>query len=360
MKKILFYINTLGKGGAERVIKNLSEQFASDGFESILVTSFCCNQEYRVSKNVKRIALYDKRLKGLIFRNFKLISKLKKIIKNENPDVVISFMGESNFRAILATKKTNAKCIVSIRNDPEKEYQGLVSRFLAKTLYKRADGIVFQTEDAKKWFPPSIQQKSKIIINQVDSIFFNTFYNGERKNIVSVGRLTEQKNHELLIRAFSLVSSQTDDNLIIYGNGPLRQRLLTLIRELRLEGRVMLPGIIDNVSETIKSAKAFVLSSNYEGMPNALMEALALGLPCISTDCPCGGPRKIIENNSNGLLVPNNDLDSLAGAIIKVLKNKDLQSQFISKSKIAAENMFSPSLVFKSWKLYVTEVCHRG
>lgn len=357
MKKVLFYINTLGKGGAERVIKNLSEQFALNGFASILVTSFLCKQEYQVNSNVKRIALYDKRLKGFIFRNIRLISKLKKTIKNENPDVVISFMGESNFRSILATRKTKTKCIVSVRNDPEKEYRSFFSRLLAKKLYKKTDGIVFQTEDAMKWFSKPIQLKSKVILNQVDSLFFDTFYDGERKDIVSVGRLVEQKNHELLIKAFSLISNETKDNLIIYGDGPLRQKLSLLIKDLQLEGRVMLPGTINNVSETIKSAKLFVLSSYYEGMPNALMEALALGLPCVSTDCPCGGPKQIIVNNFNGLLVQNNNSNSLAEAMIKILKNKGLQSQFSIESKKMANNMFSPSLVFKTWKLYIEEVC---
>ena len=348
--KIIFYINAIHHGGAERVMCNLASQFVETGNECILITSFIAGWEYPLNEKVKRISLYDKPIKGRASRNFKLVKKLRTVIKNESPDVVISFMAEPNFRTIIAARGLKVKTIVSVRNDPDKEYPNFLFRFLAKHLYKKADGVVFQTEDARSWFPKKIREKSKIIYNQVDDVFFQTRYSGERRDIVTTGRLVEQKNHELLIRAFALIADKIDDDLYIYGDGELREKLESLVKELNLENRVFLPGAVKNVANTIKSAKLFVLSSNYEGMPNSLMEAMALGLPCVATDCPCGGARALLGEVANDCLVTVNDANELSEKMYRLLKTFNFE---LSEKMHTNAQSFKPTKIFEIWKNFI-------
>lgn len=349
--KILFYINSLCHGGAERVISNLSTQFSEHGYDCVLVTSFSADNEYSIGKKVKRISLFPQKLSyNFLKRNYLLAGGLRKVLKEERPDVLVSLMAEPNFRAIVASFGLKNKVIVSVRNDPNKEYGNLITRLLAKTLFRLADGVVFQTEDAKKWFPKSIQKKSKIIFNQVDEVFYNTKYEGERHDVVTTGRLVPQKNHKLLIRAFAAIADKVPDNLFIYGEGELRPELEALIAELHMQDRIFLPGGIKNVPDTIKSAKLFVLSSDYEGMPNSLMEAMALGLPCVSTDCPCGGPRMLFGESLSKNLVAVGNESELAQTMLNVLGT--LRKEIEVKPKERAQ-LFLPTRIYADWAQYI-------
>ena len=351
MKKIMFYINAIHHGGAERVMVNLTKQFAENGNDCVLVTSFIDEWEYPVSDNVKRISLFEKEIPGALRRNVRLVWALRRLIKQEKPNLLISFMAQPNYRALVACIGLKTKNLISIRNDPNREYAGRINTFLAKTLFKLADGVVFQTEEAKSWFPQSIQNKSRVIYNQVDKRFYDTEYHEERRDIVTTGRLVKQKNHELLIKAFSMIADQIDDNLIIYGDGELREELEALIEKLGLMNRVFLPGATKDVPNTIKSAKLFVLSSDYEGMPNSLMEAMALGLPCISTDCPCGGPKMLFGELLQNNLVPIGNQKLLADQMLNNIvfcRNGQIERE-ISK-------VFEPNSIFQKWKSYIDEL----
>ena len=356
MKKIMFYINAIHHGGAERVIVNLATQFAQHNYKCVLVTSFVDTWEYPVNDCVKRISLSESTIKNFLKRNIEYTKRLRNVILTEKPDVLISFMAEPNFRALIATIGLKTKNIISVRNAPDREYNTAVTKFLAKTLFRKADGVVFQTEDAKKWFPIQIQKKSRIIFNQVDNVFYNTTYTGVRHGIVTTGRLTPQKNHKILIKAFAKIADQINDKLYIYGDGELREELEQLIADLNMKNRIFLPGSTKNVAETIKSAKLFVLSSDYEGMPNSLMEAMALGLPCISTDCPCGGSRSIISNGENGVLIACTDLDNLANTMLELLYKDDFLNIIAQSARNTATVLFEPNRIFKLWETYVLSV----
>ena len=350
--KVVFYINSLCFGGAERVICNLATQLSECGYEVVLVTSFRADQEHVCGSKVRRIYLGNKRLDSFIKRNLFLITKLRRVLKIECPDILISFMAEPNFRAIMASFGLKNKVMISIRNDPEKEYSSMLTRLLAKTLFRFADGIVFQTEDAKMWFPKSIQSNSEIIYNQVDDAFYRIKPHEARCNIVTVGRLTAQKNHKLLIRSFSLISDKITDNLIIYGEGELRNELETLITALHLEDRVILPGVTNKVAEILASARLFVLSSDYEGMPNALMEAMAVGIPCIASNCPCGGPKMLFGELLADRLFPCGDEKTLSEKIENLIfSNTDGEDE-----KRLAEQ-FRPEVILSRWKDYIAKTC---
>lgn len=355
----MLYINALTHGGAERVMINLASKFVANGDVIILVTTYQGEQEYAFSDNIYRKVLSPKKNEpsyiGKLKQQYCILKKLRNLIKSEKPDVIISFLPKSNCRSIIAGMGLNVKKIVSVRNDPKHEYPNSIYRFIAKMLYLFADGVVFQTEDAKKFFPNKIQKKSRIIMNQVDTRFFDNQFEGKRHDIVAVGRLEEQKNFELLIRAFIEIAQYTKDNLYIYGEGNLREKLQKIIDDAELNNRIYLPGITEDVAETIKHAKMFVLSSDYEGMPNALLEALALGLPCVATDCPCGGPKTLIEHGVNGLLVPVNNPHELNAAMQKLLDDEQYAQQIGQEAALRAKQ-YSPEKIFQQWNDYVGEI----
>ncbi len=360
MYKLLFYINTISGGGAERVILQLAHHFAEVGYRSVLVTSFVDEgKEYAVPENVTRISIEHKEVKqSRLKRNITRIKALRRIIKNEKPSAVISFMAEPNFRAMAATIGLRTKRIISVRNSPDREYAGRIGRFVGKHILPQADGCVFQTEDARAWFPEKLRQKSRVIMNDVKEDFFEV-RRKDTHNIIAVGRLSKQKNHAMLIEAFAKIADKyPDQNLLIYGSGVLEEDLKSLIIALELEKRVSLMGATDKVAEVLGKAQVFALSSDYEGMPNCLMEALAAGVPSISTDCPCGGPKTLIKDGENGLLVPVGDKEAMAQALDKMLSDLD-GAEVLGRNAKESALKFHPEKIFAQWREYIEEVIEK-
>ena len=352
---LLFYINAIHEGGAQRVMLQLAGRFAAAGWRVLLVTSFVDRWEYPVPEGVERLSLEQAEMKqSTLKRNLSRIRALRRLLIEYRPAALISFMAEPNFRAVLAAQGLPVKTILSVRNDPRREYAGRLLRFVGRHLLPMADGCVFQTEQARAWFPETLQKKSAVIMNQVSEAFFSRPSAAERREIAAVGRLSAQKNHALLIRAFSRLPD-AGDRLVIYGEGELRPELEALIERLGLTGRVLLPGQCDDVPGALSGAKLFVLPSDYEGMPNALLEALALGLPCIATDCPCGGPAAVIRSGENGLLVPVGDEEALVRAMAELLSDGDERRQLAQNAKRSAE-AFRPETVFRQWEDYVRSI----
>ena len=343
MNKVLFYIDSMQKGGANRVMANLVDYFTNKDFDVILVNDIGPNDdypEYEVNSLAKRIILNESGANAII-SNLKRIKKLRKVILEEKPDCVLSFMGPPNVRMLLASVFLPCRKVVSVRNDPNREYgNNIIKKFLTNCLFLLANGCVFQTEDASKYFFNRIRSKSTIIVNPVNELFFNTPSSEIRKNIVTVGRLFPQKNHKLLIHAFSLISSQyPDDRLIIYGEGPLKSELKEYARKLGIE--------------ELSKAKVFVLSSDYEGLPNALMEAMACGTAVVSTDCPSGGPKYLLKESNAGILVSCNNADEMAEAI-SVMMNEEKNELYRERAKKKSID-FLPETVFDKWKKFLFE-----
>ena len=349
--KLLFHTEFLGGGGAERVIVNLANYFANKTETNVvLVALYPTGNEYEISENVMVRYLFSERYEGPFFKRERCcVPKLRDIIKTEKPDAILAFLPMPCLRVLLTSIGQKVRTILSVRNDPKRDYYSFLHRLLAKTLYSFADKVVFQTKEQQEFFPKRVQKNSVIIMNQVNEKFFETAIVNERKGIVTVGSFKTQKNHKMLIEAFSKISNKITDNLIIYGEGPLREELEVLIKEKGLTERVFLPGHTQDVINSIKGAKAFVLSSDYEGMPNALLEAMALGVPCISTDCPCGGPREIITDGENGFLVPVNDAVSLAEKMLELINNEELQNKFSKEARESA-GKFKPDKIFCEWE----------
>ena len=359
-KTVMLYLNSLHKGGAERVFAQLAERFADCGYRSILVTSYSDpgRDEYPLSDKVERYNMEPERLRqNVIKRNLSRIAALRRLCKRCKPDILITCMQEPNFRAMVAAAGLPVRRLVSVCNAAEKEYPGVGGFVTGKLLMPMAEGCVFQTEEEKRWFPQRLQRKGRIIMNQVSDSFFAAERSGPRHDLVSVGRLTAQKNQALMIRAFARIAGETEDNLLLYGAGELREELQRLIDSLGLTERVKLMGLSADVANTIKDAKGFVLSSDFEGVPNALLEAMALGLPVVSTDCQGGGPAMVIENSVNGLLVPRGDEKALAAAMLRLLRDPEEAERMGRAARRTAES-FRPDAVFAQWRSYAEEIMH--
>lgn len=353
--KLIFYINQIYEGGAERVITRLASSFADEGHESILVTSFKHTGEYRYSDKIVRLSLEENQLtQSRIKRNLSRITKLRQIIKSQRPDVVLSFMQEPNFRMLMATLGLRCKKVVSVRNDPTREYSGMLGIFVGKVLMPLlADGCVFQTKQARDWFPKRLKRKSKVIYNAVDPSFFKTRVSGVNEYWVAIGRLVEQKNYPVMISAFaSIVKKYPYEKLRIYGEGPMHGELQELIDSLGMTDCISLCGQSNEIPSVLTDAKGFLMTSDYEGLPNALMEAMAIGLPCIATDCPCGGPAELINNNKNGILVSVSSEREIFSAICSLIEDRDFSESIGNNARIMMKEN-DPQSIFYRWQSFL-------
>ena len=358
--KIAFYVHSLTKGGAERAVANIASYLAKSNENITVITSVKNESEYELGIGVKRVILSDKAFKSSYDRYMKLIIALRREIKKSKYDIVIPFMSGATIRTIIASLGYKNKIITSVRNDPNYEYSGFIGKICAKIILPMVDFCVFQTEDARQFFPNRLKCKSIIIPNAVNDRFFNRNHKPKLGTIVTCGRLAKQKNQMLLIDAFSeIVKKYPEFKLFIYGIGEEFNNINQRILEKQLEKSVFLMGESDRIEEIYESADIFVLSSDFEGMPNALMEAMAVGVPCISTDCPCGGPRMLIKNNQNGVLVPVDDVQSMSNAIVNLINNPGFKSKIGKEASMSMKN-YSLDKVCAMWLQVIEMVASKN
>lgn len=319
--KICFTLSSLAAGGAERVAVSLANHFASKGYEvTLLLVSIDHNNSfYEIDSRVEVVPLLNAKQDKKTLMRVKL---LKEKIISIKPDIVISFLPHICIYTYFALKNTSIPFICSERNDPNQ--YSFFYKVLLKKSFAKANGVVFQTEDAKKFYSRQLKNKYSIIENPVFLPKVDNVIEKKEKDklFVSVGRLTDQKNFNLLIEAFnSFYKEHKDYRLVIYGEGPNRKKLEDLIFKLNLSKCVSLPGTNKEWHKVAINSSAFILSSNYEGMPNCLEEALCLGCKCIATDCPVGGSKVLINDLGNGILVPVYKKESLVSAMNEIIKD---------------------------------------
>ncbi|MGN1181345.1 MAG: glycosyltransferase [Suilimivivens sp.] len=358
-KKIVFHINSLGKGGAEHVVSMLSGFFAVDGYEVVIITLWRAEEEYELPEGVSRINLGDRQeRKGRWKRAVGRFTDLRKAILEENPDIVISFCNKANFRSAFSMAGMKTPLLISVRNDPEKDYAPY--KLPVWWMERKASGCVFQTKEAQKFFRSGLQKKSRVIWNLIDEKYLKT----EKKDnkgyfIAAVGRISSQKNHMLLLKAFHRIKDKFQDTeLRIYGEDcekDVREALDRFVTEQGLSDRVRFMGQSSHLEKDLQGAKLFVLPSDYEGMPNALAEAMVLGLPVIATDCPCGGCAMLIEDGVSGILVPVRDEEKMAQAMEKLLADREL-AESMGRNAARISDKISPEKVYEEWKTYVESI----
>jgi len=286
------------------------------------------------------------------WNNLNRIRVLRQAIRKSNPEVVISFMDQVNVLTLLATLGLGVRVVVSERIDPNRSRLGAVWEQLRWWVYSRADCIVVQSRGALAYFLPKFQDRAVVIPNAV-VVPSDGEYPGDRPpsgpSIIAAGRLTEQKQFDLLLKAFARLKDRYPEwTLTILGEGPLRPMLESLCVQLELKDRVSLPGFVKNPHDYFRHANLFVMSSLFEGFPNALCEAMACGLPVISTDCT-SGLRDIIRDGENGVLVPSGDEEALAAAMARLMGNKAERQRLGSRAVEVAER-FSMGRVMGMWE----------
>ena len=344
MSKIAFVIGGMSRGGAERVISILANHYAESGWDVDIVMLLQNKVAYELNNKIRLVDMTMK-TQNKIAGAPRWVWSFRNYAKKNNPDIIVSFVARINIVVLLATAGMDKKIIVSERNDPAMDGRSRFLDSLTKVLYKKARKIIFQTRRAAGHFEGEILENSVIIPNP---IAVRCFAQDESKHkIVSVGRLAEQKNHKMLIEAFSEVAERHPDyELWIYGEGNLRDELGTIISEHHLEGKVFLPGNIPDIHQKIADAEMFVLSSDYEGLSNALLEAMMMGLPCISTNC--AGSDEYIKDGVNGLLVPVGDKGKMARAIERLIEDDVLRTSIGKAGKKSVEQCDS-QIVMKKW-----------
>ncbi|GGA65140.1 glycosyltransferase family 4 protein [Ornithinibacillus halotolerans] len=332
-EKIVIVTNSLSLGGAERISLMLAEWMKVKNIDITLVTLKKDREKgYDANIDIKRVAI-NKETESISLIG--TIRKLREFLKSYKPSHILVMGVPLGIYVVPAALGLRVSVIISERNDPLNFAGKRLTKFISRKLMYLADGFVFQTKEALSFYPKVIQNKAKVIPNPLNLENLPEPYEGKRqKKIVSVGRLVPQKNHKLLIQAFNkVVSDYPNYTLNIYGNGSEREKLEQFIDELNLSDKVFLPGAKRDVFQFIKDASVFVLSSDFEGMPNALIEAMALGLPVVSTDCSGGGAKSLIKDQYNGLLVPVGDLDEMVKAIILLIKDDNLSEKVSINAK---------------------------
>ncbi|WP_222537121.1 glycosyltransferase family 4 protein [Pedobacter polysacchareus] len=341
-EKLIFVINTLHGGGAERVICNLANYHHQKGHEVQLVCLNPAEPAYPLAAGIVVTNLIKStRKRGLLYRfwySMQVFAKLSYLLQREKPFCVVSFMTSANLWTALTCSILNFPYIVSERITPAltiNKFNPLMRR-LTYLLYKNAKAVVLPSKSMQDGFRKSktFQQLRNIeIINNPITLFpdpqISPVY--PHRFILAVGRLSTQKGFDLLITAFRRLEEKSL-HLLISGEGEQREALEAQIEQLGLAQRIKLIGFRENIQDYYSQADLFVLSSRNEGYPNALLEALSLGSPCIATNCEYG-PSDLIDHGKNGILVKSENIYQLASAMAMVLKDPLLKAKISVNAK---------------------------
>lgn len=315
-KEICFIMPSLVGGGAERVASILTTQFANMGTKTTLFLVKQDVVEYKVDSCVK----IDTSLCGEKKNPIAQIYEIRKLMRSNPNATFVSFLTYQNIYTVLAGIGLRNNTIVSLRNDPKhlKGKQRLLQATIRMIFYL-ADGVVFQTKDAQEYYPEAIQKKSKVILNPLQDNLPDYNVQTTEKKLITFCRLQPQKNLKMAIKAFHTFHNEYPEYTYhIFGKGDEKENLLKLIEDLGLQESVFIEDFKKNILEEAITYRAFLLTSDYEGLSNSMIEAVAMGMPAICTDCPIGGAKMIIENEKNGFLVPVGDENALVQAMKKI------------------------------------------
>lgn len=354
-KEIVFLSSKLLMGGAERVACSLANWIVKNTNDNVTFLIFGDSDiPYELDKKVKIVSIQfnsKNKTKNILDR----INFCKNHFKEIKVDIIFAMFPIIELYALLSKPKHSVLIGSERCNINETSiFRKLLSRFCSK----RCDGFIFQTERIKSFYPKLAQNKSTVIYNAMSNkkVLDMDINSIKKENLITaMGRLDEQKGFDILIKSFKKASLLYPGyKLLIFGEGNERNNLDKLIKDLDLKDRVVLCGNDPDAVKTIAKSKVFVLSSRYEGMPNALIEAMATGTACISTDCDFG-PRELIIDGENGLLTPVNDIESLSNKIIYLLNNDSIR-ETIEKNAILIKDKLDLNIICKQYYDYFEKV----
>lgn len=356
MKKLLFVAPAISYGGAEKNFIGIANYAVKNGYEVHLMTEYGKEPMRFIDPNIIQHFAEISENDNAKSRWIKSILAVRKLIKQIHPDVVISFIESWRSACVLASRFTNTKCIVSERADPYsrgKRYDKLIF-----TIFSLADGFVFQTEQAMNFFNKKVQRKGTVIPNPVFKDDILLPYDGPKKDIiVSIARLDiKQKRQDLLIAAFEKIADKYPTYVLnLYGDGKDLTTLRKLANKTSYGNRIHFCGVTRDVRKAIGEAKLSVLSSDYEGIPNVIIESMCVGTPVVSTKCSPGGAELLITDEINGLLVERGNADALAKAMDKILESKEFSDK-LAQNAFDIKDRFNETEILSKWIEYIQEV----
>lgn len=338
--KIIFVLPDMPGGGSERVVALLANEYIERGYEVGILLFAGNTVAYPLHKDVE-VFVAGKASGGNPFIRIKRLYEMRRYFKKNKGAYVFSFCVMGTVFTVLTAIGIKHFLLVSERNDPTR----IPHQKLRNWAYRKAHRLVFQTKDMQDLFPKDISEKSAVIPNPVSSDIRER-YEGERKKwVVSVGRLEAQKNHRLLLEAYAdFVQEYPDYELHVFGIGELKDELVALGKSLGIESKIVWEGFSPTVKEEIWDAAMYVLSSDYEGISNSMIEALAMGVPVISTDCPVGGSAEYISHMESGMLVPVGDKTRMTEAMKMIASNQGFADK-ISNNAAKIREQYSLSII---------------
>lgn len=351
--RILFVLPGLSAGGSERVVSGLANRWAERGWE-ISVACFEPSTDasyYSYRPDIRLIALgFPSRREPPLRAASAMagrIKALRRAMTQISPDLVISFLTRTNVLSVLAATGLGFPVIVSERNNPSLQQFGPVWDWLRRRTYRRAFGLVTMTQGALDFFPPAMRRRGWVVPNPVELPDLPS-RRPTGRSLVAVGRLVRQKGFDLLLESFARIAPAVPGwTLTIWGEGPDRAALERQRDALGLRDIVRFPGVTERPGEWVAGADIFILSSRYEGWGIVLLEAMAAGIPCVSFDCQWG-PREMIEDGSDGLIVPPEDVGAMAEAIARLIGDRALRERIGEAARLSAQR-FAPEKVIARW-----------
>lgn len=285
---------------------------------------------------------------------------IKDVAKEQKTDVIVGFTMFPNMYATIVGKMLRIPSIISERADPTQTIGGSLKSRLAKWIVERSTGGVFQTEGAQAYYGRGLRRRGVVIPNPifVDGDIPNVPFEEREKSVVSVGRLDIfQKRPDVMLKAFQIFwRSHPEYVLKMYGRGSDEEKIRALAVELGIADSVRFMGLTTRPTHDVAKDGIFLITSDFEGIANALLEAMAVGLPCVSTDHPPGGARLLIQNRENGLLAPVGDVEKLAEALAEFADDPELAKKCGENARDVA-NRFKPSKIIDMWEKYIEDLC---
>lgn len=353
--KLLFIIDILTYGGAPKILCEIASAMKSYGHSVIIYSYASLYSQIEIPTGIVYLSgkPYNK---SKMFKHFCKIFDVRRTIKHQKPDIIVSFMPYPSIISILSSIGLRTKVIISERGDPA-VYGGFIKR-IGHFIIAHASGAVFQTQEARSFYTGAIYDKSVVIPNPVTLKKSQQIPFNERKNEISfVGRFyVSQKRQDVMLKAFNLIyESHPDYKLVFYGDGEDEAMIKEKAQEFPCSKNIIFFGKVDNISDKLSKSKIFVLASDYEGIPNALIEGMCLGLPCVSTDCTPGGARLLIQDGYNGFIVPRGDYKKIAQKCHQIIQ-EDIRSDIIGRRAQEVYTRFSPDVIYPIWNQYITKV----
>lgn len=360
--KIGFLIKNLNAGGAERATVSLANYFSEHGVDTEIITLQDADSFYELSDKVSHVRLgldeielelSFKRISGALKRMLSIRTQIKK----RHLDVLIGMSFSMTWYTVFATLFTKTKSVGTERNNPYRYKASKLNTFLRKLFYRFCNGYIFQTKKASQFFNDKLRPNDIVIPNALfNELVYTLDPPEEREKIIcAVGRLDPQKRFDVLIDAFALIKDKIPEyKLIIFGEGDLRNELERKVESLSLNDRIFLPGTNPEAVRIVNRSSVFVLSSDLEGMPNVLIEAMAMGVPCVSTRCEMG-PEELIENGVNGILVETGNSKQIAAAVLGILNDSQL-SQKLSENARKLIKTHSIEKISERWLSYLNNI----